>query len=134
MLYIGLQSDLTKKVCTAIAFDFGLQEACTKQPRLRKNAAVLARDIAAVGTGLRAAIMVDYMPLSSSAMLAILADVQAQCVDPKQCMLLTWQPLIARVCFVHVPWTCYMILHHNVDVCTNAACFCKQSPDIHAAM
>jgi len=88
-LYTGLQSDLIQMVCTAMAFDPGLQEACTKQPRLRKNAAVLARDIAAVCAGLRAAIMVDYMPLSSSTMLAILADVQAQCVDPKQCMLLT---------------------------------------------
>ena len=39
---------------------------------MRKNAAVLARDIAAVWTGLRAAVMVDYMLLSSSSMLDVL--------------------------------------------------------------
>ncbi len=55
-----------------------VQKACAKQASLRKNAAILARDIAAVYTGLRTAVMVDYMPLSTSSMLAILADVQAQ--------------------------------------------------------
>lgn len=62
-----------------------LQDACTNQPRLRRNAAVLARDIAAVCTGVRAAIMVDYMPLPSSSMLAILADAQAHTPCPQQC-------------------------------------------------
>ncbi|KAL0023044.1 hypothetical protein WJX79_004025 [Trebouxia sp. C0005] len=86
------------------------KEACIKQPRLRKNAAVLARDIAAVCTGLRAAIMVDYMPLSSSTMLAILADVQAQCVDPKQ-----WDSLG----LLHLDGCLYLLRHDAF--CSQAA-------------
>ena len=39
---------------------------------MRKNAAVLARDVAAVWSGLRAAVMVDYMLLLRSSMFAIL--------------------------------------------------------------
>ncbi|DBA97233.1 TPA: biogenesis of lysosome-related organelles complex 1 subunit 1 [Trebouxia sp. C0004] len=85
--------------------DPGLQEACTKQPKLRRNAAVLARDIAAVCMGLRAAIMVDYMPLSSSTMLAILADVQAQFVDSKQ-----WDILAV----LHLDGCLYLLRH---DAC-----------------
>lgn len=49
-----------------------MQAATAKQPGLRKNAAVLARDIAAVWTGLRAAVMIDYMPVTRSSMSAIL--------------------------------------------------------------
>ena len=61
-----------------------LQDACRKNPKLHKNAAVLARDIAAVCTGLRGGVMVDYMPLSSSMMLTILSDVQSQQVTSWQ--------------------------------------------------
>lgn len=86
-----------------------VKEACTKHPRLRRNAAVLARDIAAVCTGLRVAIMVDYMPLSSSTMLAILADVRAQLVDPKQ-----WYNLA----LLHLDGCLYLLRH---DACCSQA-------------
>lgn len=49
-----------------------MQRVTVNQPGTRKNAAVLARDIAAVWTGLRGAIMVDYMRLPCHSMCAIL--------------------------------------------------------------
>lgn len=66
-----------------------LQLCCKNQPKLRKNAALLARDIAAVCIGLRSAIMVDYMPLTAAAMLAILAkaETQAATLQHSQCKL-----------------------------------------------
>ncbi|DBA70467.1 TPA: biogenesis of lysosome- organelles complex 1 subunit 1 [Trebouxia sp. C0005] len=54
--------------------------------------------------------MVDYMPLSSSTMLAILADVQAQCVDPKQ-----WDSLG----LLHLDGCLYLLRHDAF--CSQAA-------------
>lgn len=89
-----------------------LQDACTNQPRLRRNAAVLARDIAAVCTGLRAAVMVDYMPLRSSTMLAILADTQAHTAAPQQC-----KPVFPS-CLLHSSYTRVIVAF---------MCLCKQA-------
>ena len=67
-----------------------LQQYCLKQPKLRKQAALLARDIAAVCLQLRAAVMVDYMPLRALDMLAILAaaESQATALEKLTCKLL----------------------------------------------
>ena len=46
---------------------------------------MLARDIAAVCIGLRMAVMIDYMPLTASAMLAILAAAETQAATLQQC-------------------------------------------------
>ena len=63
---------------------FILQLCCKSQPKLRKKAALLTRDIAAVCIGLRTAIMVDYMPLTAAAMLAILAKAETQAATLQQ--------------------------------------------------
>ena len=55
-----------------------LQDACKKQTNLRKQAATLIRDIAAVCMGLRGGVMMDYVHIKSSVMLNILADIQSQ--------------------------------------------------------
>lgn len=62
-----------------------LQQYCIKQPKLRKKAALLARDIAAVCLQLRAAIMVDYMPLRAVDMLGILAAAESHATALKHC-------------------------------------------------
>lgn len=73
-----------------------LQLYCKHQPKLRKKAAVLARDIAAVCIGLRTAVMIDYMPLTASAMLAILAVAETQAGILQQCLCKLSQPIVTQ--------------------------------------
>lgn len=76
--------DVSIRFVAASMLDFlqwCMQKVTAKQPGTRKNAAVLARDIAAVWTGLRGAIMVDYMPLPCDSMCAILESLIEDTTD-----------------------------------------------------
>lgn len=65
---------------------------------------MLARDVAAVCMGLRAAVMVDYVPLTASAMLTILAVAEMQATTLQQCQCKLFQAMITNQMSIKPPF------------------------------
>ena len=96
-----------------------LQLCCKTQPKLRKKAALLARDIAVVCIGLRTAIMIDYMPLTAAAMLAILvkAEIQAATLQQAQCNVFQAIHVVFGACIMLAMCMQLATQEYNAELC-----------------